>query len=117
MTGGCCNHPGGLLPGTRALGLGQHHHGGDWAAGPAALSSAASPGTCQAQGKGEHRHPQAWRCWGSNPCCLQILGEPMQNRKLVAEISLVNPLAAPLNNCMFVVEGAGLTNGQQTKEL
>uniref|UniRef100_A0A8B9RX26 Transglutaminase 2 n=1 Tax=Accipiter nisus TaxID=211598 RepID=A0A8B9RX26_9AVES len=48
---------------------------------------------------------------------IRILGEPMQNRKLVAEISLVNPLAAPLNNCMFVVEGAGLTNGQQTKEL
>lgn len=41
----------------------------------------------------------------------------MQNRKLVAEISLVNPLTAPLNNCMFMVEGAGLTNGQQTKEL
>ena len=41
----------------------------------------------------------------------------MQKRKLVAEISLVNPLAAPLNNCMFVVEGTGLTDGQQVKEL
>lgn len=41
----------------------------------------------------------------------------MQQRKLVAEISLVNPLGAPLNNCVFVVEGAGLTEGQQIKEL
>ncbi|KAM6120865.1 protein-glutamine gamma-glutamyltransferase 2 [Phoenicopterus ruber ruber] len=48
---------------------------------------------------------------------IRILGEPMQQRKLVAEISLVNPLAAPLNNCVFVVEGAGLTDGQQIKEL
>ncbi|NXE83137.1 TGM2 glutamyltransferase, partial [Cochlearius cochlearius] len=48
---------------------------------------------------------------------IRILGEPMQKRKLVAEISLVNPLAAPLNNCVFVVEGAGLTDGQQIKEL
>ncbi|NXT94783.1 TGM2 glutamyltransferase, partial [Anhinga rufa] len=48
---------------------------------------------------------------------IRILGEPMQNRKLVAEISLVNPLAVPLNNCIFMVEGTGLTNGQQIKEL
>lgn len=48
---------------------------------------------------------------------IRILGEPMQNRKLVAEVSLVNPLAAPLHNCVFVVEGAGLTNGQRIKEL
>ncbi|NXU53565.1 TGM2 glutamyltransferase, partial [Turnix velox] len=48
---------------------------------------------------------------------IRILGEPMQKRKLVAEISLVNPLAVPLNNCVFVVEGTGLTNGQQIKEL
>lgn len=48
---------------------------------------------------------------------MQILGEPMQKRKLVAEISLVNPLAVPLDNCVFVVEGAGLTDGQQIKEL
>lgn len=41
----------------------------------------------------------------------------MQNRKLVAEISLVNPLAVALNNGVFVVEGAGLTHGQQIKEL
>lgn len=53
----------------------------------------------------------------SNLSYLQILGEPMQNRKLVAEISLVNPLAVPLNGCVFVVEGAGLTKGQLVKEL
>ncbi|KAM7090527.1 protein-glutamine gamma-glutamyltransferase 2 [Ciconia maguari] len=48
---------------------------------------------------------------------IRILGEPMQERKLVAEISLVNPLAVPLNNCVFRVEGTGLTDGQQIKEL
>ncbi|NXL89815.1 TGM2 glutamyltransferase, partial [Alectura lathami] len=48
---------------------------------------------------------------------IRILGEPMQNRKLVAEISLVNPLAVPLNYGVFVVEGAGLTDGQMVKEL
>ncbi|NWU89563.1 TGM2 glutamyltransferase, partial [Upupa epops] len=48
---------------------------------------------------------------------IRILGEPMQQRKLVAEISLVNPLAVTLNNCVFVVEGPGLTSGQQIKEL
>ena len=48
---------------------------------------------------------------------MQILGEPMQNRKLVAEISLVNPLPVPLSSCVFVVDGPGLTAGQQTKEL
>lgn len=41
----------------------------------------------------------------------------MQNRKLVAEISLVNPLAVPLNGCVFVVEGTGLTDGHFVKEL
>lgn len=41
----------------------------------------------------------------------------MQERKLVAEITLVNPLAEPLNNCTFVVEGAGLTEGQRIEEL
>ncbi|XP_065610599.1 protein-glutamine gamma-glutamyltransferase 2 [Cyrtonyx montezumae] len=48
---------------------------------------------------------------------IRILGEPMQGRKLVAEITLVNPLAEPLNNCMFVVEGSGLTEGQRIEEL
>lgn len=53
----------------------------------------------------------------SNLSYLQILGEPMQNRKLVAEVSLVNPLVVPLNGCVFVVEGTGLTEGQLVKEL
>ncbi|NXX97719.1 TGM2 glutamyltransferase, partial [Centropus bengalensis] len=48
---------------------------------------------------------------------IRILGEPMQRRKLVAEISLVNPLAVPLHNCVFTVEGTGLTDGQRIKEL
>uniref|UniRef100_A0A8C2SZH8 Protein-glutamine gamma-glutamyltransferase 2 n=1 Tax=Coturnix japonica TaxID=93934 RepID=A0A8C2SZH8_COTJA len=48
---------------------------------------------------------------------IRILGEPMQERKLVAEITLVNPLSEPLHNCMFVVEGAGLTEGQRIEEL
>ncbi|NXJ83654.1 TGM2 glutamyltransferase, partial [Trogon melanurus] len=48
---------------------------------------------------------------------IRILGEPMQERKLVAEVSLVNPLAVPLNNCVFTMEGAGLTDGQQVQEL
>ncbi|KAF2974970.1 hypothetical protein EK904_014756 [Melospiza melodia maxima] len=51
------------------------------------------------------------------PIKIRILGEPMQNRKLVAEISLVNPLSVPLNGCVFVVEGTGLTEGQLVKEL
>ncbi|NWI56947.1 TGM2 glutamyltransferase, partial [Calyptomena viridis] len=51
------------------------------------------------------------------PIKIRILGEPRQNRKLVAEISLVNPLEVPLNNCVFMVEGTGLTNGQLVKEL
>lgn len=106
--------------------LGQPHHGGAWAAGPASLSGAAPPRTCIPQGpasaparsgQGERRGPRAGRHWGSNSACLQILGEPMQNRKLVAEISLVNPFAAPLNNCVFLAEGTGLTDGQQIKEL
>uniref|UniRef100_A0A8C2SW20 Protein-glutamine gamma-glutamyltransferase 2 n=1 Tax=Coturnix japonica TaxID=93934 RepID=A0A8C2SW20_COTJA len=48
---------------------------------------------------------------------IRILGEPMQERKLVAEITLVNPLSEPLHNCMFVVEGAGLTEGQRIEEV
>lgn len=39
------------------------------------------------------------------PCLLQILGEPKQNRKLVAEVSLRNPLTEALSGCTFTVEG------------
>ncbi|MEE6524635.1 hypothetical protein FKM82_024202, partial [Ascaphus truei] len=48
---------------------------------------------------------------------VQILGEPMQKRKLVAQLTLRNPLAEPLTGCSFTVEGAGLTEGQQVKIL
>lgn len=64
-----------------------------------------------------HHGPQDQWCLGSNLSYLQILGEPMQNRKLVAEISLVNPLTVPLNGCVFVVEGTGLINEHFIKEL
>ncbi|XP_077025144.1 protein-glutamine gamma-glutamyltransferase 2 [Tamandua tetradactyla] len=48
---------------------------------------------------------------------IRILGEPKQNRKLVAEVSLRNPLAVPLLDCAFTVEGAGLTEEQKTVEI
>ncbi|XP_067163604.1 protein-glutamine gamma-glutamyltransferase 2 [Apteryx mantelli] len=48
---------------------------------------------------------------------IRILGEPMQMRKLVAEITLTNPLGAPLHGCVFAVEGTGLTEGQQLRHL
>ncbi|KAM4622658.1 protein-glutamine gamma-glutamyltransferase 2 [Discoglossus pictus] len=48
---------------------------------------------------------------------VRVLGEPMQKRKLVAEISLKNPLNEPLNGCTFTVEGAGLTEGQIVQPL
>ncbi|XP_066243934.1 protein-glutamine gamma-glutamyltransferase 2-like [Saccopteryx leptura] len=48
---------------------------------------------------------------------IRVLGEPKQNRKLVAEVSLRNPLAVALEACTFTVEGAGLTKGQKTVEL
>ncbi|NP_001080912.1 transglutaminase 2 S homeolog [Xenopus laevis] len=48
---------------------------------------------------------------------IKILGEPKQKRKLVAEISLKNPLAEPLTDCCFTVEGAGLTAEQLVQTL
>ncbi|XP_016042991.1 protein-glutamine gamma-glutamyltransferase 2 [Erinaceus europaeus] len=44
---------------------------------------------------------------------IRILGEPKQNRKLVAEVSLQNPLATALSGCIFTVEGAGLMDEQK----
>ena len=46
----------------------------------------------------------------------QILGEPKQNRKLAAEITVQNPLPEPLSNCCFSIEGANLTGGKTIKE-
>ncbi|XP_067410052.1 protein-glutamine gamma-glutamyltransferase 2 [Emydura macquarii macquarii] len=48
---------------------------------------------------------------------IRILGEPMQKRKLVADLTLTNPLSTPLHGCVFTVEGAGLTKGQKIQEL
>nr|XP_060473395.1 protein-glutamine gamma-glutamyltransferase 2 [Panthera onca] len=48
---------------------------------------------------------------------IRILGEPKQKRKLVAEVSLRNPLTTPLSNCIFTVEGAGLTEEQKVVEI
>ncbi|XP_039353705.1 protein-glutamine gamma-glutamyltransferase 2 [Mauremys reevesii] len=48
---------------------------------------------------------------------IRVLGEPMQKRKLVAELTLTNPLSTPLSGCVFTLEGAGLTEGQKTQEL
>ncbi|XP_045384557.1 protein-glutamine gamma-glutamyltransferase 2 [Lemur catta] len=44
---------------------------------------------------------------------IRVLGEPKQNRKLVAEVSLRNPLTVPLLDCTFTVEGAGLMQRQK----
>ncbi|KAF7651686.1 hypothetical protein LDENG_00107170, partial [Lucifuga dentata] len=43
---------------------------------------------------------------------VRILGEPKENRKLAAELTLQNPLPEPLDNCCFSIEGANLTGGQ-----
>ncbi|XP_073411370.1 protein-glutamine gamma-glutamyltransferase 2 [Dendrobates tinctorius] len=48
---------------------------------------------------------------------MRILGEPKQQRKLVAELSIKNPLSEPLVGCSFTVEGAGVTDGPVVKEL
>lgn len=48
---------------------------------------------------------------------IRILGEPKKNRKLVAEVSLQNPLTEPLVGCTITVEGAGLTETQKTVDI
>ncbi|CAB1354207.1 unnamed protein product [Coregonus sp. 'balchen'] len=50
--------------------------------------------------------------YGTQETYLAILGEPKENRKLAAEITLQNPLPVPLQNCCFTVEGSNLTGGQ-----
>ncbi|MGH0187496.1 UNVERIFIED_CONTAM: hypothetical protein FKN15_025374 [Acipenser sinensis] len=47
---------------------------------------------------------------------IKILGEPKQDRKLAAEITLKNPLSEPLQGCLFCVEGANLTDGKAIQE-
>ncbi|XP_036275757.1 protein-glutamine gamma-glutamyltransferase 2 [Pipistrellus kuhlii] len=48
---------------------------------------------------------------------IRILGEPKKNRKLVAEVSLQNPLPEPLEGCTITVEGAGLMESQITVDI
>ncbi|XP_056405815.1 protein-glutamine gamma-glutamyltransferase 2 isoform X2 [Hyla sarda] len=48
---------------------------------------------------------------------VRVLGEPKQQKKLVAEISVKNPLSEPLSGCSFTLEGAGLTDQPVVKEL
>ncbi|XP_074068010.1 protein-glutamine gamma-glutamyltransferase 2 [Macrotis lagotis] len=48
---------------------------------------------------------------------IRILGEPKKNRKLVAELSVKNPLQIPLLDCIFTVEGAGLIQEQKRVEI
>ncbi|KAJ7332269.1 hypothetical protein JRQ81_014449 [Phrynocephalus forsythii] len=48
---------------------------------------------------------------------VRVLGEPIQKRKLVAELTLTNPLPTALNGCVFTMEGAGLTEGQKVQEI
>ncbi|XP_070600436.1 protein-glutamine gamma-glutamyltransferase 2 [Erythrolamprus reginae] len=48
---------------------------------------------------------------------IRVLGEPMQKRKLVGELTLRNPLPTPLTGCVFTMEGAGLTGGQKVQPL
>ncbi|KAL2086164.1 hypothetical protein ACEWY4_017223 [Coilia grayii] len=47
---------------------------------------------------------------------IRVLGEPKVNRKLAAEITLLNPLPVPLSGCCFRVEGANLTGGTSITE-
>lgn len=47
---------------------------------------------------------------------VRILGEPKENRKLAAEITLKNPLPEPLEGCCFSIEGANLTGGSVLSE-
>ncbi|XP_067856722.1 protein-glutamine gamma-glutamyltransferase 2-like [Heptranchias perlo] len=39
---------------------------------------------------------------------IQILGQPILNQQLMAEISFRNPLLVPLLDCVFTIEGVGL---------
>ncbi|KAF7711605.1 protein-glutamine gamma-glutamyltransferase 2 [Silurus meridionalis] len=47
---------------------------------------------------------------------IKILGEPKENRKLAAEITVQNTLPEPLDACCFSIEGANLTAGKTITE-
>ncbi|XP_058143051.1 protein-glutamine gamma-glutamyltransferase 2 [Dasypus novemcinctus] len=48
---------------------------------------------------------------------IRVLGEPKKHRKLVAEVSLWNPLSVPLADCAFTLEGAGLTKEKKVAQI
>uniref|UniRef100_A0A671LGX1 Protein-glutamine gamma-glutamyltransferase 2 n=1 Tax=Sinocyclocheilus anshuiensis TaxID=1608454 RepID=A0A671LGX1_9TELE len=43
---------------------------------------------------------------------INILGVPKVGRNLVADLALQNPLPEPLENCVFTIHGANLTDGK-----
>ncbi|KAF4096311.1 protein-glutamine gamma-glutamyltransferase 2a [Onychostoma macrolepis] len=43
---------------------------------------------------------------------VNILGVPKVGRNLVADVALQNPLPEPLENCVFTIHGANLTDGK-----
>ncbi|XP_053539685.1 protein-glutamine gamma-glutamyltransferase 2 isoform X2 [Ictalurus punctatus] len=47
---------------------------------------------------------------------IKILGEPKENRKLAAELTVRNTLPEPLSACCFSIEGANLTGGKTITE-
>lgn len=43
---------------------------------------------------------------------LQLMGEATVNQPVTAELTLLNPLPEPLQDCSFTIEGVGLTDGK-----
>lgn len=43
---------------------------------------------------------------------LQLKGEATVNQPVTAELTLLNPLPEPLQDCSFTTEGVGLTGGK-----
>ncbi|XP_040910726.1 protein-glutamine gamma-glutamyltransferase 2-like isoform X2 [Toxotes jaculatrix] len=43
---------------------------------------------------------------------IKLMGEATVNQPVRAELTLLNPLPEPLQNCSFTIEGVGLTNGK-----
>ncbi|XP_051946946.1 protein-glutamine gamma-glutamyltransferase 2-like [Xyrauchen texanus] len=48
---------------------------------------------------------------------VNILGVPKVGRSLVADLALLNPLPEPLENCVFIIHGANLTDQPITHEV
>ncbi|XP_028265656.1 protein-glutamine gamma-glutamyltransferase 2-like isoform X2 [Parambassis ranga] len=47
---------------------------------------------------------------------VKVLGEAKVNQPVLAELTLLNPLPEPLQDCSFAIEGAGLTDGKPITE-